>query len=691
MFNKVFIIFIFCFISNFLNAQWEKLPPVKGAVSEIFELDGLLYCVNIGGLFESKDNGKNWSKVIQLNSPKVNLFNFKLFNAHIDGSNLYWSFNGTIFKTEDKGKNWNIISKLNSYIDNFWVRNHEIIISQDHKLYSTADDGATWNEIITNTDTIFNSHYQHERIDSTYFIKYEKGIFKSIDNCRTWKKTSIPNDFYLMNISRNIIFATKKYGNGFYYSNDLGETWIEKKFDETPEYLSVYNNVWLVATTNRNLYKSEDGGNTFIKLPSDNQVFYEGGEHYYKVYINSNSEFFAPSTFGLSISKDKGQTWLPSNNESFSPKGCWGIKKIGNNLIGDFDYRVAEATTLCISEDFGVGWNTSHPLVNAFDYQILNNYTYCLSNYVYYTVNQGKSWFKMSVDTFKENEIIDIEFNENIFYVATENSLFKSKDKGNSWQKAKCNGLDFTKLSKSLFKGNPITSNSSKLFALVNNRIVFSEDEGENWKPLDTGLPNFIEINRLLCIDNLIIANNFFEIIISNDNGLSWKSIKNNLIYNFVELTILRHNNKFIISGIGLPVHISDEKLENWYKVDETGLDNFVDNYGIAVIGDYLLLAQRPTGLYKTLIKDVEKVSNKDISSSQKQNTINIFPNPVKDVLNIDIEQPIDATILDMDGKLILHPACPNQKIDVSVLKSGNYILKIKNKTREISQQFVKE
>lgn len=74
--------------------------------------------------------------------------------------------------------------------------------------------------------------------------------------------------------------------------------------------------------------------------------------------------------------------------------------------------------------------------------------------------------------------------------------------------------------------------------------------------------------------------------------------------------------------------------------------------------------------------------------------TASVYPNPVKDVLNIENKTKItEISIYDFSGKLHQNEKVntENAKIDVKDLPSGNYILKIKDGQTETSYKIIKE
>ena len=72
--------------------------------------------------------------------------------------------------------------------------------------------------------------------------------------------------------------------------------------------------------------------------------------------------------------------------------------------------------------------------------------------------------------------------------------------------------------------------------------------------------------------------------------------------------------------------------------------------------------------------------------------TIEVYPNPVMDVLNILTSTPVlDVKIINMLGERFLISVSSDRKIDVSALTSGVYCLEFKTKDKTVVTKFVKQ
>jgi len=101
------------------------------------------------------------------------------------------------------------------------------------------------------------------------------------------------------------------------------------------------------------------------------------------------------------------------------------------------------------------------------------------------------------------------------------------------------------------------------------------------------------------------------------------------------------------------------------------------------------------TGFEGSLMMRPVFVSDKDLALSLKEKfwnpSVNIYPNPASDIINIQVENG-DATnieIYDMQGKIVLQDLLNgnNTSLNVSSLTNGLYILSLKNEQNQTVQK----
>jgi len=83
------------------------------------------------------------------------------------------------------------------------------------------------------------------------------------------------------------------------------------------------------------------------------------------------------------------------------------------------------------------------------------------------------------------------------------------------------------------------------------------------------------------------------------------------------------------------------------------------------------------------------------IEDNEDQNQINVYPNPVTDLLNVNIDlsngEKTNYKIFDLNSKIVNSNELLNNQIDVSNLIKGVYILEINNSNNTNKIKFIKE
>ncbi len=667
-------------------AQWLPTTPVKGAVGKVFQLENNYYCTNIGGLFESFDQGSNWYLVNQISFPKLNFSESKLTDMQIEGGALYTGNIGTgCNKSTNKGRSWKAITLPNDLIDNYLpVENDVVVVStkSPQKLLLTQDEGKNWLHLSSNIDTLVAKYGGRlSKMKDVIFLMvstapFQWNLYRSTDKCKSWTNVNLPTKYLKELITTpQAVFAT--FQNGYCISTDRGITWNQTMLSETPEDILVFENLVFISTEENHIFKSTNFGASYERLPTDNELFIESNCER-DLYMGSNGYLYAASAFGVAISTDGGSSWKTSNNESFTPKGVDFVTNIGDNIVCNFNYRLGQYATCGVSTDQGESWNASYPLKAGRAYQKLKNSTYCIgeSGSLFYTPNGGRTWLKKATDSV--STIADLAFTENKFFVLNNDGIYLSKDGGTTWKKTKGEGIDHSKFQFYLTKF--LGCNDRKLFAMYLGKIYVSDNEGENWQAIDTGFPNLATVSNLFCFDSTIVASTFTDLIVSTNDGKTWRSIKYGLNYSFSNITVLLVNGKLLVTGLGLPVQISDAQFTSWYEIDSDGLLNNVLNLGIAATDDYLYLAQNPYGLYKRKMSEVLKVANQDL----KLTKTSIHPNPARDQIQVDITwsnsdaySKTELIVVDVFGEIVLRQLVPDfstsSTLDISELASGVY------------------
>ncbi|WP_223601781.1 T9SS type A sorting domain-containing protein [Chryseobacterium sp. GVT01B] len=158
--------------------------------------------------------------------------------------------------------------------------------------------------------------------------------------------------------------------------------------------------------------------------------------------------------------------------------------------------------------------------------------------------------------------------------------------------------------------------------------------------------------------------------------------------HNFVARITNPNTVEFIFENIQLPFDDANNDGYVSFKIKTKSTLNLGDSFSntARIYFDY----NHPiiTNTYTTSVQNVLA-----IAEANKENTIiSVYPNPVRDILNIQSKNEIiKAEIYDAVGRIISSTNVKGNSIPVYGLSKGNYILKVFTRDHAIVQKFIKE
>jgi photosystem II stability/assembly factor-like uncharacterized protein len=316
--------------------------------------------VSSGGVWKTTNSGTTWSPVFDSQgSYSIGCITMDPNNPQIiwvgtgeNNSQRSVGYGDGVYKSVDSGKSWkNMGLQESEHIGMIWIdpRNSQRVFvaaqgplwsaGGDRGLYKTEDGGETWEKVLAisgntgvseviadpgNPDTMYAVAYQRRRRVWTLLDGGpESGIYKSVDGGKTWseKTDGIPKvdkgriGIAVSPADPSVVYAVIEAANdagGFFKSTDRGQSWKKQSsyVTSSPQYYQELvadpMDVSRVYALDTFLMVTEDGGNTFAKIGSDNKHV---DNHALWIDPDNTNYLLAGCDGGIYESWDRGSNW----------------------------------------------------------------------------------------------------------------------------------------------------------------------------------------------------------------------------------------------------------------------------------------------------------------------------------------------------------------------------------------------
>jgi len=441
-----------------------------------------------------------------------------------------------------------------------------------------------WNKLVTPKNL---SNLENITSGNDFIVGASLMPFFSFDGGETWelRNNGLPEDFGTIDklvVDDDIVYVLSSVGSlslrsDFYFTIDKGMNW--NKVGENQNYtnhrilndLKVENGtIYVLPYSFRSIIKSTDFGETwdtlglwdkninymnYLDVKNDTIVVADAGA------IGSSG----PVNSGVIVSIDGGKTWEKRNNGlGLGNITCLKIHK--NNIF------VGTKDGFYFSENFGESYKRAGSIIyNTYinEIEIVDDTVYIATEFgLFKALNLWKEW--VEIPQFKLQFVNDIHYKRNNLFVSSRDRDYSNYYSYLSQDKNHFKQLNFIKestLSDFLldypnlyFSTYNFTQNYiySKSKIDDNNSIIYDEN-------LTKGLYSLSKYNKSIIarIVSFSSKGDNNQIILSSNNGVSWKTIKlNNEKINIRTVLLLKEDTIFVASNDSL--YISSDFGENW-------------------------------------------------------------------------------------------------------------------------------
>ena len=471
-----------------------------------------------GGLYESKDGGRNWKAIPGLKGQSVR----SLAQAASDPNELVAGTMDGVYRSNDHGATWELISPSGSKeiheVESLAIDPHkpEVIYAGTwHLPWKTNDGGAHWHNIkqgVIDDSDVFSIILDPVH-PATVYASACSGIYKSENAGELFHKVQgIPATARRTRVlmqdthHREEVYAGTT--EGLYRTRDGGHEWQRLTGADV-----IVNDIYLdpdkaghilLATDREGVLASTDGGTTFAQ---SNQGFSARKVEALVADKRDTRRILA----GVVNDKSYGGVFLTTDSGS-----TWG--QIATGLDGRDVFTLAQAKdgTVLAGTSHGIfALETDENLASAhwtMRSSIVNYGTKIVSE----TVN-GRRVNRIQPITLPARQmssrVADFDLSGSVWLVATAEGLFTSSDKGATWQ----GGLVLGSA-----EYHSVSVWDGEMLAARRQGLIFSKDEGKTWDPMQ--IPSRIKDIRKIAIskEGELWIGAGDGIYFSRDKGTSW-------------------------------------------------------------------------------------------------------------------------------------------------------------------------
>lgn len=588
----ILIIFLVSFQDNIVAQPkyWQSTAEIYGGhiLTMAINAGGDIFAATRAGLFRSRNDGENWTRIHEHNDLRTIAINSVGF--------VYTGAGNTIFRSTDNGDSWieNQIANADIRVIAINSNDHIFVGSWGSGIFRSTEDGNTWQQInsgLSNTNVLSLAINPSGHLSAG---TTEGKVFLSTNNGDSWtlRSNGLPNaDIDLIGInSKGHLFALPRYWP-IYRSTDNGANWTA---------ITNWAARALAFDAQDNIYadwggvaRSTDNGTNWVQL--NNQLT---NNSVGCLAISPNEHIFAGMWHGGGIfrSSNKGNSWQEINN---------GLTNayIYSFLI-DSDETIYSATGSGIyrSNDYGQHWTRINKGLPTTDIRAITatKQGYLLAGpstswgYINCSMDKGNSWFQINMKMPGFGFTCLIRNSQGHIFAGTSGGVYRSTDNGITWKEVNSG------MTQPYIYCLAINSQGHLFAGLRQAGIYRSTNNGDNWIKINNGLTDLDVWALLATSGNTIFAGTTGGgIFRSIDNGNNWISVNTGLIGAWVTALAMNSTGQLFAGTENDGIFRSKDNGDHWEGLDSES----ARRVGSLVVTsrDYIFAGTSGNGIFRSI------------------------------------------------------------------------------------------
>ncbi|HQI69280.1 MAG TPA: hypothetical protein PLT47_00915 [Bacteroidales bacterium] len=698
--NRILSFCFLLFINIAVFAQWQQtMGPFSGAVS-CFTFSGTgVYTGTPDGVYQSMNGGNTWTA---LNNGMQNI---KVRDIALNGSTLIACTENGAYRSTDYGQSWalsnnglpagvsgqQVVFKSPAY---FFATN-------SHGLFMSSDNGVNWSAVSGLAEMEIRVLLLQ---GDSLWAGTPNGAFLSVNNGVTWSAMNTGLTLPV-NPPFNVVAGVFSFfagggkiyagtSGGVYQTPNGGASWIRCSQGLPDSYSGTFPVVTSLTKNGTRLYAGvwnqglftsdndgtlwDDGNPTMMRRCDKNLLTLKtyGG----KVYAGSEQNG------GVQITDDNGSTWRSSNT------GLPNTTPVALFAAGMNVFTGTSAAGLFSSPDQGLTWRwdtagISNTQVKAFAVAGSFLFAGTAGGGVFKSANNGDTW--TSANGGLSNSWVYALCNAGTtIYAGTANGgVFVSTDFGASW-----NNISIPMTVQNV---ETLAANGNTIFAGTSDGVYVSYNNGAAWQAPGTGIQGVAVTSLAFSGGNVFAGSPGAGVFFSSDAGISWTAVNNGIVPVVFSMAA-SGNHVFAATVTGL-FQTSDNGT-SWTNISANLPP--IPVVSLAVSTTRLYAGVDTKGVWQRDLAGLVGIVENNAEADQTQ--VVLFPNPVKDILNLELDLASDGlvtiTMTEVSGKQSTTLMSSEMKsgrqmihLNLSEFAAGSYLINFSVARDVFSRIIVKE